>query len=480
MTASSPKENLGKNAPEYSVSEISGAMKRLIEGEFAHVRIKGEIGRVSRPASGHLYLDLKDDRAVLAGVVWKTIAARLTTPPEEGMEVVATGRLTTFAGQSKYQMIIEDIAPAGIGALMQMLEILKKKLTQEGIFDRDKKKALPYLPETIGVVTSPSGAVIRDILHRLSARFPRNVLVWPTLVQGERAAAEIAAAIKGFNEIAADAAFPKPDVLIVARGGGSLEDLWCFNDERVIRAVYDSEIPVISAVGHETDTTLIDYVADVRAPTPTAAAELAVPVRSDLLAGLAGLEARRLRAAERALARRRERLIDIARALPKPQEVFGLASQRFDLIAARLFAALKGHFTSQETRLMQRSAGLRPQILSRSLEEKGRRLEQTRAQLSSSFRRVFAQTREKLEAIDRLRETLSYKATLARGYSVIRDHEDAILTDLKSAQKHIAEVEFADGRLRVEPISTPAKSAEKKTRKMRKNEPNSDDQGFLF
>ena len=273
------------NAPEFSVSEISGVVKRMIEGEFSHVRIRGEVGRVSRPASGHLYLDLKDDRAVLAAVIWKGVASRLQTRPEEGMEVVATGRLTTFPGQSRYQMVIEDIAPAGAGALMLMLEKRKQALAAEGLFDAGRKQPIPYLPEVIGVVTSPSGAVIRDILHRLRDRFPRHVLIWPVAVQGEKCAPEVAAAIAGFNRLEAGGAIPRPDVLIVARGGGSIEDLWGFNEEIVVRAVAASRIPVISAVGHETDTTLIDHAADQRAPTPTAAAELAVPVRADLMAG---------------------------------------------------------------------------------------------------------------------------------------------------------------------------------------------------
>ena len=282
----------GENAPEFSVSELSGAIKRMIEGEFAHVRIKGEVGRVSRPRSGHIYLDLKDDRAVIAGVIWKGVASRLATQPEEGLEVVATGRLTTFPGQSKYQIVIEDIKPAGVGALMAMLEKRKAQLQAEGLFDTSRKIPIPYLPEIIGVVTSPSGAVIRDILHRLRDRFPRKVLLWPVAVQGEKCASEVANAIRGFNALTPGGALPRPDLLIVARGGGSLEDLWGFNEEAVARAAAESDIPLISAVGHETDTTLIDFVSDQRAPTPTAAAELAVPVRLELLSWLDQQDAR--------------------------------------------------------------------------------------------------------------------------------------------------------------------------------------------
>ena len=260
------------NAPEFSVSELSGVLKRMIEGEFSHVRVRGELGRVSRPASGHIYLDLKDNNAVLASVIWKGTANRLPMRPEEGMEVVATGRLTTFPGQSRYQMVIESMAPAGVGALMAMLEKRKAALAAEGLFDPARKQRLPYLPRVIGVVTSPSGAVIRDILHRLRDRFPTRVLIWPVVVQGEACAGQVAAAINGFNALPDGGAIPRPDVLIVARGGGSVEDLWGFNEEIVVRAAAASRIPLISAVGHETDTTLIDLAADMRAPTPTAAA----------------------------------------------------------------------------------------------------------------------------------------------------------------------------------------------------------------
>ena len=293
----------GLNSPEFTVTEISGAIKRVIEGEFGHVRIKGEVGRVSRPRSGHIYLDLKDDKSVISGVIWKGVSARLDTQPEEGMEVVATGRVTTFGGQSKYQIVIEDIKPAGMGALMALLEKRKAALTAEGLFAQERKRPLPYLPRAIGVVTSPSGAVIRDILHRLAERFPLPVHVWPVAVQGKACAPEVAAAIRGFNALPEDGPIPRPDVLIVARGGGSVEDLWGFNEEVVARAATESAIPVISAVGHETDTTLIDYVADRRAPTPTAAAELAVPVRLDLMGGLRDYAARLTRAAGQGMAR---------------------------------------------------------------------------------------------------------------------------------------------------------------------------------
>ncbi|HRO15361.1 MAG TPA: exodeoxyribonuclease VII large subunit, partial [Paracoccus sp. (in: a-proteobacteria)] len=275
------------NAPAMTVSEISGAVKRVIEGQIGCVRVRGEVGRVSRPSSGHLYFDLKDERAVIAAVCWKGSAARLAHRPEEGMEIIATGRLTTFPGQSRYQLLVEEVEPAGLGALMAMLESRRRALAAEGLFDAARKRPIPWLPDVIAVVTSPSGAVIRDILHRLRDRFPSRVLIWPVAVQGTACAPQVADAIGRLNAIAHGGPVPRPDLIIVARGGGSVEDLWGFNDEAVIRAVAAGTIPLISAVGHETDTTLIDHAADLRAPTPTAAAEMAVPVLADLAARLA-------------------------------------------------------------------------------------------------------------------------------------------------------------------------------------------------
>ena len=278
--------DLVENIPEFSVSDLSVAIKRSIEGEFSHVRVKGEIGRVSKPASGHLYLDIKDEKSVLAGIIWKGTAQNLKVPPEEGLEVIVTGRITTFPGQSRYQIIIEHLAPAGLGSLMLLLEKRKRQLSDEGLFLDSRKKPLPLIPNSIGVITSPSGAVLKDILHRLRDRFPRHVLLWPVTVQGDKCSVEVALAIKKFNEISDGGVIPRPDLLIVARGGGSIEDLWGFNEENVVRAVSESKIPIISAIGHETDITLLDYVADRRAPTPSAAAEMAVPVRNELNACL--------------------------------------------------------------------------------------------------------------------------------------------------------------------------------------------------
>ena len=365
------------NSPEYTVSELSGAVKRIIEGEFGLIRVRGEVGRVSRPASGHLYFDLKDDRNVIAAISWKGQVSKMQVRPEEGMEVIATGRMTTFPGQSKYQMIVEDVAPAGAGALMAMLEKRKAALTAEGLFDPARKKPIPYLPTVIGVITSPSGAVIRDILHRLRDRFPRHVLIWPVAVQGQSCAPDVAAAIRGFNAIQPGGTIPRPDLIIVARGGGSLEDLWGFNEEIVVRAAAASKIPLISAVGHETDTTLIDYASDLRAPTPTAAAEMAVPVRADLLATLADLAARQSRASRNLLDRRGQRLRDLSRALPRLDALLAAPRQRHDTASQRLGGALSLATARKRTRFEQLSTPLRPTLLHSLIQRAINRLTQS-------------------------------------------------------------------------------------------------------
>ncbi|MEO0665846.1 MAG: exodeoxyribonuclease VII large subunit [Pseudomonadota bacterium] len=495
------------NAPEFSVSEISGAVKRMIEGEFSHVRIKGEVGRVSRPRSGHVYLDLKDDRAVIAGVMWKGVASRLQTQPEEGMEVVATGRLTTFPGQSKYQIVIEDLKPAGMGALMALLEKRKAQLQAEGLFDADRKRPLPYLPEVIGVVTSPSGAVIRDILHRLRDRFPRKVLIWPVAVQGAACAPEVARAIAGFNALSPGGAIPRPDLLIVARGGGSVEDLWGFNEEVVARAAAASNIPLISAVGHETDTTLIDFVSDRRAPTPTAAAELAVPVRHELMAWLDSASARMTGALSAGLQRRDQRLRDLGRALPKPDALVEGPRQRLDLLGDRLAPALIASVQRRKVRLADVAGSLRPATLRRQVQTSAQRLAGAAQRLTPALERVARARRDQLAArtarfgphllkrdhlqaadriaglaarltrvgtaqvtglraridgMDRLRETLSYKATLARGYAVVRGGGQIVTTKAAALTAPGLEIEFADGRLTVGGGKTAAKKVQPK------------------
>ncbi|MGA8712709.1 MAG: exodeoxyribonuclease VII large subunit, partial [Roseiarcus sp.] len=308
------------NAPEITVSELSNALKRAIEDRFGYVRVRGEISGYRGPhSSGHAYFCLKDANARLDAVIWRSTFLRMRVKPEEGLEVVATGKLTTFPGKSSYQIVIESLELAGLGALMALFEARRKKLAEEGLFDAARKRKIPFMPKVVGVVTSPTGAVIRDILHRLSDRFPVRVIVWPVRVQGETSAAEVAAAIQGFNALSEGGAIPRPDVLIVARGGGSLEDLWSFNEEMAVRAVAESAIPLIAAVGHETDWTLIDHAADLRAPTPTAAAEFAVPVRAELIATLADLDARKRGAILRLAQRRRADLRSLARALPSAE-----------------------------------------------------------------------------------------------------------------------------------------------------------------
>lgn len=404
---------LRENIHEFTVSELSFALKRQIEENFSHVRVRGEIGRISRPASGHLYLDLKDDRSVLAAVIWKGVAASFRIKPEQGLEVIATGRLTTFPGKSTYQLVIEHLEPAGIGALMALLDERRKKLAAEGLFDVARKKPLPFLPGVVGVVTSPSGAVIRDILHRLADRFPRHVLVWPVLVQGERAAAEIAAAIEGFNRLSPLGPVPRPDLLIVARGGGSLEDLWAFNEEIVVRAAAASAIPLIAAVGHETDTTLIDFAADRRAPTPTAAAEMAVPVRAELLAQLLDRAGRLLQAQSRFFSDRDIRLQGLSRALPKPQDLLGVARQRADFISQRLLRALYDLVGRRERALAAAGGRLRPQIFRREL-----RTHQTR--LADLGRRMEQSIRGRLERTSTILTSVRLNAALQNN---LRSHE---------------------------------------------------------
>lgn len=487
----------GINEPEFSVSEISNAIKRLVEDEFSYVRIRGEIGRVSLPRSGHVYLDLKDEKSVIAGVIWKGVADKLITRPEEGMEVIARGRVTTFGGQSKYQIIIDDLRPAGVGALMAMLEKRKKQFQAEGIFEPEHKIQLPYLPEIIGVVTSPSGAVIKDILHRLNDRFPRKVVLWPVAVQGENCAKEVSRAIDGLNSLAKQNPLIAPDLIIVARGGGSIEDLWGFNEELVVRSAFKSTIPLISAIGHETDTTLLDYVADVRAPTPSAAAEMAVPVRHELLALLDNNEARLTRALSQILSNRSQRLLDFSRSLPR---VFGLLegpTQRLDSISTRLPTSLSSSVRLKKSRLVEISTGIKPASLFMRLENSRSKFDLQSRQLTNLFAHFIVLKKQtlssfflrieslslkrdiqqeqknlkdlsfrlkkaydiiakdlgtKLQSIDRLRETLGYRQTLDRGYAIIRS-SDSVITD-KSKTLHLTDliIEFRDGELPVEKV----------------------------
>src|SRR3954469_14812272 len=352
------------NVPEWTISELSAALKKTVEDAFGFVRVRGEISGYRGPhSSGHCYFALKDAGAKIEAVIWKTAFGRMRLKPEEGLEVFVTGRLTTYPGQSKYQIVIETLEPAGLGALMALVEERKKKLAAEGLFDAARKQMLPFLPAVIGVITSPTGAVIRDILHRLSDRFPRRVIVWGVRVQGEGSAAEVAAAIHGFNAIVAGGRIPRPDLLIVARGGGSLEDLWSFNEEIVVRAAAASMIPLISAVGHETDVTLIDFAADKRAPTPTAAAEMAVPVRSELLLQVDSCARRSLACWRRSQERRLTELRAATRALPDAEELLALPRQRLDHAGARLPRALIANAQIHHAQFSRIASRLRPQLL---------------------------------------------------------------------------------------------------------------------
>lgn len=364
----------GDNAAPFSVSELSAALKRTVEERFGYVRLRGEISKVTRHASGHVYLTLKDENASIDGVIWRGVVSRLDCQPEQGLEVIVTGKITTYPARSSYQMVIDSMEPAGVGALLAQLERLKTQLRSEGLFDSARKQPIPTTPAVVGVITSPTGAVIRDILHRIRDRWPCQVLVWPCVVQGDQAAKQVANAVRGFAALPEGGPIPRPDVLIVARGGGSIEDLWPFNDEALARAVAECPLPVISAVGHETDTTLIDFVSDRRAPTPTAAAEMATPVLSDLKAQTADYERRLQRAAGRMIETRRVALLGASGRLPSMADLFGRREQRLDLASARLASGLNAHIAAHDRRLAAVAARLTPQTLMRPISLQGERL----------------------------------------------------------------------------------------------------------
>ncbi|MEL8055013.1 MAG: exodeoxyribonuclease VII large subunit [Pseudomonadota bacterium] len=482
--AESPTSNL----QELSVSELSAALKRTVETAYDHVRVRGELGRVTIARSGHMYADIKDDKAVLNTVMWKGQVNRLNFRPEEGLEVIATGRLSTYPGRSNYQLIADGMRPAGAGALMALLEERKKKLAAEGLFDQAHKKPLPFLPRTVGVVTSPTGAVIRDILHRIRDRFPVRVILWPALVQGETAAPQIEAAIRGFNALQGP---DRPGTLIVGRGGGSIEDLWPFNEEAVVRAAFESTIPLISAVGHETDTTLIDYVSDARAPTPTGAAEIAVPVRRDLQLQVGELDQRVKRALTRQTQRGRERLN--ATRLPRPERLLETKRQRLDALAERLpRAALmlverrRGQLNAAAAKLISpkqivqakaakleslsgRLAGglrqavsrkqvsytrvasrLRPEPLQADARRARHALKQTTVRARPALKRILERKSGQLASEAKLLDTLSYQATLNRGYAIVRDRDGHVLRGSKGVADGTAlQVTLSDGDLDV-------------------------------
>src|SRR6201747_429604 len=389
------------NAPEFTVSELSSALKRTVEDAYGHVRVRGEISGFRGPhSSGHCYFALKDESAKIEAVMWKGVHGRMRLKPQEGLEVIATGKLTTYPGSSKYQIVIEAIEPAGVGALMALMEERKRKLGAEGLFDEARKQLLPWLPEVIGVVTSPTGAVIRDILHRLQDRFPRRVLVWPVKVQGEGSAEQIAAAIRGFNALPAGGKIPRPDLLIVARGGGSLEDLWSFNEEIVVRAAAESMIPLISAVGHETDITLIDFAADKRAPTPSAAAEMAVPVRAELFVEVSGYQRRMMLCWQRGQDTRRNELRAAARALPAAGELLAIPRQRLDGAAASLPRALKANNHAHFRRFSQSSARLTLPVLRAPVAQARQRLTASGERIAHSTRSLLRNRRDRYAGLE--------------------------------------------------------------------------------
>jgi exodeoxyribonuclease VII large subunit len=482
------------NLTEYSVSELSGSIKRTVEQAFDQVRVRGEISGYRGPhSSGHAYFALKDDKARIDAVIWKGTMGRLKFRPEEGMEVIATGKVTTFPGSSKYQMVIETLEPAGAGALMALIEERKRKLAAEGLFDAARKQLLPYMPKVIGVITSPTGAVIRDILHRIADRFPVHVIVWPVRVQGEGSGAEVTAAIEGFNALLPDGPIARPDVLIVARGGGSLEDLWSFNDEAVVRAAAASDIPLISAVGHETDWTLIDHASDQRAPTPTGAAEMAVPVKADLEASISGLSARLKAAMTRRMDGRRQDLRALARALPSLDQLLALPRRRFDEASIGLGRGLTMNTANKRRQFERTALHLRPDMLSNRLNDRRQRLQDRMiraeriierllqrnrsristadaslralpARLSGQIHRaqdrlsglaaradkaIMSDTNRRRSAVmahDRILQSLSYRNVLKRGYALVRDDKGMPVKEAAALSNGMAiSLEFADG-----------------------------------
>ena len=474
----SPFSSALKDSEPLSVTALSLTLKTLVEKSFAEVRVKGEISGLKTAASGHLYFALKDEESVLDGVCWRGGASRLGIVPQDGLEVVCKGKITTYPGRSKYQMIVDSMEAAGEGALLKLLEERRKKLEAEGLFAASRKKPVPFLPEVIGVITSPTGAVIRDIMHRLNDRFPRRVLLWPSLMQGADAAQQVATAIKGFNAIpkeglkTPDGILPRPDVLIVARGGGSLEDLWAFNEEIVVRAAAASDIPLISAVGHETDTTLIDHAADLRAPTPTGAAEKAVPVRQELKMQLAETGLRLQRTLERLLREQENILSGISHGLPALDQIIPEQEQRLDDRIERLENAFKSFFQTKKSALESASLRLvRPDVL---LERCQNRLIQASLPLENLIKRIVSDSENRFQTASRLLESFSYERILERGFILALTPEGKPVTTAGQAKTFSELVlKFTDGTVQVSTL--------KKAHKTTKRElPQDDKQGRLL
>ncbi|KRA59457.1 exodeoxyribonuclease VII large subunit [Caulobacter sp. Root655] len=519
------------NAPAYSVSELAFALKRTLETSYAFVRLRGELSKVTHHGNGHVYLTLKDDKSAIDGVVWKGNVRGLGVRPEHGLEVIVTGKITTYPAGSRYQIVIETMEAAGVGALLAQLERLKAKLAAEGLFAPDRKRPLPSMPAVVGVITSPTGAVIRDILHRIRDRWPCQVLVWPVVVQGDAAAGQVSAAIRGFNAIAPGGAVPRPDILIVARGGGSVEDLWAFNDEGLARTVAEGTIPLISAVGHETDTTLIDFVSDRRAPTPTAAAEMATPVLSELRALVSDYDRRLSNSGGRAVEERRTRLTSAARGLPRPADLLALAQQRLDLavrglprlddltapadrrfkeVAARLDAALQRNTDIHARDLLKVTARLSPDTLHRQRADAGRRVGDLRRRLDLAARRVperiaqharlpalqdrlNAVARRRLEregdrlaGLEKLRQSLNPTRPLELGFALVHKADGGIArsaSELASGERVRLQFKLGDrdavidgeSSMAISPPAAPARPAPKP-----KAPPPPSSQGSLF
>ncbi len=415
------------NARPYSVSELSFALKRTLEDAYGFVRLRGELSKVTNHGNGHVYLTLKDERAAIDGVVWKGSVRGLSIRPEQGLEVIVTGKITTYPQGSRYQIVIETMEAAGVGALLAQLERLKARLNEEGLFDPARKVALPSMPTVVGVITSPTGAVIRDILHRIRDRWPCRVIVWPVVVQGDLAAAQVSAAIRGFNAMTEGGPVPRPDVLIVARGGGSVEDLWPFNDETLARTVFAATIPLISAVGHETDTTLIDFVSDRRAPTPTAAAEMATPVLAELKAFVSDLGARMHRCGGRVVEDRRSRIDHAERALKRVPDMLRLAEQRFDIVSGRLGAGLSKNAAAHERDLVRVSSRLTPLLLQRPQGVQKQRLDGATSRLGPGVTRALERASERLAALSKLYVAVDPERPLQRGFARVTRADGSIV-----------------------------------------------------